>query len=427
MVQLIGHQLIGQEIGQYRIIGKIGQGGVATIYRAQQLNIERDVAIKVLTVNDPDFIQSLEREAKTIARLSHPHILKLFDFGSYGGTSFLVMELITGGSLAQIIRGGPLPLEVASSFLDQLASALDYAHREGIVHRDLKPHNVLIDGNGNVLLSDFGLARLTYMNPESTPASVVIGTPYYMAPEQWQGGPVDARTDIYALGIIAFEMLTGKVPFRAETPFQLMQMHTSQMPPHLQEFDSELPRSLDAIVQQALRKDPAERFASAGQMATAFHNAVVELTQTVYVEGEKEPEVSSNVRPDATLRLPKFVLHQRLTRRQLVSIFAVILAVLCIALLIPEFSLTSKANHDPLWPLAVDTLPGLTSEQFAEAVVRPTITPTMTATPSITPTVAPTITPTPLATTPKYASSSDDPSGIIPPAMCIAGRNSRRC
>src|SRR5579859_3580806 len=201
MVQLIGHQLIGQEIGQYRIIGKIGQGGVATIYRAQQLNIEREVAIKVLNVNDPDFIQSLEREASTIARLSHPHILKLFDFGRYEDMSFLVMELITGGSLAQFVRNGPLPLEVVSSVLDQLASALDYAHQEGVVHRDLKPHNVLIDSNSNVFLSDFGLARLTYMNPETTPMSVVIGTPYYMAPEQWQGGPTNARTDIYALGV----------------------------------------------------------------------------------------------------------------------------------------------------------------------------------------------------------------------------------
>src|SRR5579859_277617 len=226
-------ELIGQQLGNYRIIGKLGEGGLATVYRAEQLNIQREVAIKILKTKDgeDDFVKRLEREAATIAHLSHPHIVKLFDYGQENGITYLVTELIRGGSLANLIRKGPLFPSEANRILQQLASALDHAHQEGIIHRDLKPHNILMDLNGNALLTDFGLARLVQTTTILTQSGMIIGTPAYMAPEQWTGGIIDARTDVYALGVILFEMLTGRIPFSGETPYRMMHMHINEKPP----------------------------------------------------------------------------------------------------------------------------------------------------------------------------------------------------
>src|SRR5579859_5504757 len=274
-------ELIGQRLGNYRIIGKLGEGGIATVYRAEQLNIQREVAIKVMKTQDAqgDFLHRLEREAATIARLSHPHIVKLFDYGQENGITYLVMELITGGSLADLIRTGALSPFDANRILQQLASALDYAHREGIIHRDLKPHNVLMDSNGNALLTDFGLARLVQSTSILTQSGTIVGTPAYMAPEQWTGGIIDARTDVYALGMILFETLIGQVPFNGETPYRMMHMHINENPPFLQSLNSEFPPSFDDVVLRSLEKNPSRRFESAGAMADAFQAAVMELAK----------------------------------------------------------------------------------------------------------------------------------------------------
>src|SRR5579859_1894530 len=237
--------LIGQRLGNYKVVAKIGEGGVATVFRAEQINIKRDVALKVLKTqdDDSDIVQRLEREAETIGRLSHPHILKLFDFGQKRGLTYLVTELVTGGSLAAQVRRGPLSAAEANRIFQQLASALDYAHQQGVIHRDLKPHNVLIDSNGNVLLSDFGLARLVKAPTGLTPSGAIVGTPAYMAPEQWTGDVADARTDIYALGVILFEMLLGTLPFQGETPYRMMHMHVYEKPPQLTSLDPAQPMS----------------------------------------------------------------------------------------------------------------------------------------------------------------------------------------
>src|SRR5579859_4223510 len=290
-------ELIGQRLGNYRIIGKLGEGGIATVYRAEQLNIQREVAIKVLKTQDAqgDFLHRLEREAATIARLSHPHIVKLFDYGQENGITYLVMELITGGSLADLIRTGPLSPFEANRILQQLASALDYAHREGVIHRDLKPHNVLMDTNGNALLTDFGLARLVQSTSILTHSGTVVGTPAYMSPEQWTGGIIDARTDIYSLGVILFEMLTGRVPFSGETPYRMMHMHINEKPPYVHALNSAIPLSFDAVILKALAKDISQRFDSAGALASAFQAAVNDSpTLTVPADGEQE-----------TMQLPK--------------------------------------------------------------------------------------------------------------------------
>src|SRR5579859_1691120 len=284
--------LIGQRLGQYQLISKIGEGGMARVYRATQLNISREVAIKVLkeTDSDPDFIERLEREARTIAKLSHPFIVKLFDYGHQDGMTYLVMELITGGSLAQQMSRGPLPLGTIAPVMSQLGAALDHAHRHGIVHRDLKPQNILLDNDGNALLTDFGLARMSQPSVVITQSGGVMGTPAYMAPEQWEGSTFDARTDIYSLGAILFEMVSGMLPFEGDSIYQLMHKHIYEAPPRLHDQIEQVPPGVDKVVLKALSKDPADRYSSAGEMAVAFSEAIES------VDG-RLPSVTTRPRP----------------------------------------------------------------------------------------------------------------------------------
>ncbi len=264
---------IGRRIGNYEITGLLGEGGMAAVYRARQLNIKRDVAIKVMDeklARQSDFARRFEREAETIADLNHAHILKLFDYGQQDDVVYLVMELLRGGSLSSLIRQEPLAPERASQILDQVGSALDYAHRRGIVHRDLKPPNVLFDDAGNAFLTDFGIAKILSETTALTQTGAAMGTPAYMAPEQWQRGAVDSRADLYALGIMLFEMLTGRVPFEADTPYQMMFAHIQEPPPPICSLRPDLPSAVEAVIQKALAKDPQRRFQSAGEMAAAF-------------------------------------------------------------------------------------------------------------------------------------------------------------
>jgi len=269
--------LSGTKLGQYEIIELLGEGGMATVYRARQASINRDVAIKIIKMGlgkTLNFALRFEREAQTVAKLTHPHILKIFDYGQQDEIVYLVMELQTGGNLADLIRKEPLSFTTISRLLGQLASALDYAHRRGIVHRDLKPQNVLIDAEGNAILTDFGIAKLLTENTSFTMTGIVMGTPMYMSPEQWQGIALDGRADIYSLGIILYELLTQKQPFEGETAFTLMHKHVNEPPPSLHLHRPDLPLSYDAVIQKALAKRPDARFATAGELSEAFNSVV---------------------------------------------------------------------------------------------------------------------------------------------------------
>lgn len=283
--------LSGQTFGQYEITGRIGRGGMAVVYRARQQAVGREVAVKVIQTAtiDPQemaqFIQRFEREAKLIASLSHPHILKLFDFGQHGETVYLVMELLTGGSLAELIKSRRLDNEQAARLFEQIAEALDYAHSKGIVHRDLKPQNVLLDERGNAILTDFGISKVIG-GTALTMSGVSMGTPAYMAPEMWSGQPLDARTDIYALGIMLYEMLTGRLPYQADTPMAIMGQHVNAAPPDVRALRPDLPAGVADVIRTAMAKRPDDRYQSAKELAAAFRIA---LTGAPAPRGSRPP------------------------------------------------------------------------------------------------------------------------------------------
>ncbi|MCL4256227.1 MAG: serine/threonine protein kinase, partial [Anaerolineae bacterium] len=202
--------LIGKTLGQFEIAEEIGRGGMATVYKARQRSMNRTVAIKVLPrqmLHDPGFYERFEREVDVISHLEHPHILPIYDYGQDDGLPYIAMRYLGGGSLEQRIRRGHVRVEDIEKPLRQVAQALDYAHQQGIIHRDLKPGNIMLDENGNAYLTDFGIARV--LGSDLT-GSMIIGTPAYMSPEQANGLPVDGRSDIYSLGIVLYEWITGR-------------------------------------------------------------------------------------------------------------------------------------------------------------------------------------------------------------------------
>ena len=220
--------LVGQNLGPYRILEPVGLGGMATVYRAYHAAMDRYVAVKVLPqhlARDPSFRARFQREARTIARLEHRYILPVHDVGEDEGIPYLVMRYTDSGDLSDLIATQALTIARAAWLISHVAEALAYAHRLGVIHRDVKPANVLLSRDGDVLLTDFGIAKLYEETLQLTGEGTMIGTPAYMAPEQLQGQPVDARTDIYALGVVLYQALTSECPFVAETPLALALMH----------------------------------------------------------------------------------------------------------------------------------------------------------------------------------------------------------
>ncbi|MBN2003195.1 MAG: protein kinase [Anaerolineae bacterium] len=255
---------IGKTLGAYQLVEQIGQGGMATVFKAYQPSMDRYVAVKILPghfTQDATFAARFAQEAHTLAHLEHPHILPVYDYGEQEGITYLVMRYIDAGTLRDLITDrGAMDLRKIARIMGQVGRALGHAHSQGIIHRDIKPSNVLIDASGNAFLTDFGIAKIVAGSSNFTGTGAVIGTPAYMAPEQGMGKPLDHRCDIYAMGVMLYEMVTGQVPFDAETPLAVMMMHVyNPLPlPHLARPD--LPETIERIILKAMAKSPDDRF-----------------------------------------------------------------------------------------------------------------------------------------------------------------------
>jgi serine/threonine-protein kinase len=269
--------LIGRQLGQYTITEMLGSGDMATVYRAQQTSIRRDVAIKVIKTkltDNPEFIRRFERGARIMVALNHPHILTIFEFGMQDDLLYLVTELQEGGSLAARLKAnGKLSAEEVARYLDQIGAALDYVHSRSVIHRNLKPQNVLLDQDNNAILSGFSIARIAGDMTRMTGSGMAMGTPSYMAPEQWYGRDVDARTDVYALAIMTYELLTGALPFTGDTPPTLMYQHLNDQPPPIRRLRPDLPQSVEKVLIKGMAKRSEARFQSASEFASAFREA----------------------------------------------------------------------------------------------------------------------------------------------------------
>ncbi|GIL14018.1 MAG: hypothetical protein BroJett038_27380 [Chloroflexota bacterium] len=292
--------LIGRKLGKYEIVELVGQGGMATVYKGYQGDIDRYVAVKVLPPHpglDQHFIERFRLEARTVARLQHPHILPLYDYGVQDDILYLVTAYVEGGSLNERIHRGKMPPGEAARLLRQMASALDFAHRQGIIHRDIKPDNVLVDREGHVLLADFGIAKLAEGEARLTVTGGLVGTPAYMSPEQGRGETVTGSADIYSLGVVVYEMLTGKQPFTASTPMQVVLKHMTEPVPSVRAESAGLPPSLEPVMQRVLAKDPESRYRTAMAFAEDFERAIQGAVDTKPAVAEGVPTTTPGALP----------------------------------------------------------------------------------------------------------------------------------
>lgn len=441
--------MIGEQIGEYRIVSVIAQGGMATVYKAYQPSFERFVAIKVLppqSSEDPTFLKRFRHEARVIAQLEHRAILPVYAYGEHNGMPYLVMRLMEGGSLRRKLFYERIDLPTAARIIEQVAEALDYAHVQGVVHRDLKPSNILLDEVGNAYLTDFGIAKImgaaTHITGEG-----VVGTPTYMSPEQCRGQEVTPASDIYALGVILFEIVTGTPPFDADTPLGVMYKHVREAVPSVCERDPTLPPDLDRVIRRAMAKLPQERYPTAMALAADFRKVVEAVYQKweaaeasplvegeVLLPGDEVEEESAALEDRAQLdegqrRALTFtpVLTTLLT---IILGLAIVMGVVGVGLVI--FSWMSGGERPALAPTLPPTrTPGpaplgeITNTPLV--IVIPGDTPTPTATemiggiiepspaPSETPIPTPTVTPTPLPPPPTATPSPQPPTATAAP------------
>jgi serine/threonine protein kinase len=430
-----------EHFGRYIIKGELGRGGMATVFHAYDPRFERDVAIKVLPrefLHDPQFRVRFEREAKTIALIEHPAIVPVYDFGEEEGQPYIVMRYMSGGSLADRMAKGSLPVNEAINMINRLAPALDAAHSKGIVHRDLKPGNILYDQYGNSFLSDFGIARFHQSSIATLTGGAILGTPAYMSPEQVQGEfDIDGRSDIYSLGVILYQVLTGKVPYHADTAARVMMMHILEPVPQITTVLNSLPASFDDVIRKAMAKDPKDRFTNTLEMAnsiiiaarganmptligepaidfskekTNFQAAAEVSSPTI---NKKENRADAMTRQSSTPITPAGAVAEALvpqtTARRIPAWVWAIGAIVLVGILITSFTLgggmsifggkdTATATSDNIVPIVITDSPTPSATATFTSIPIPTDTPTPTSQLSETP--APTDTPIPPTDTP---------------------------
>lgn len=384
-----GSPMIGTRLGPYEIIEEIGKGGMATVYRAYQPSVGRFVAIKLIhraVANDERALERFRREARLIARLEHPHLLPLYDYDDLHEPPYIVMRYLEGGSLREVLEQGRLPLVDISFLMRQMGSVLDYAHRQGIIHRDIKPSNIMVDEDGHGFLMDFGIARLTASSSEGlTQTGFAVGTPGYMAPEQGMGlENIDYRADIYSLGVLVHQMLTGQMPYRATTPMAIVMKHINDPVPSARETDPSIPENLDRAVMRAMAKRPEDRFASAGEF-------VDEIVRTL------DPTKQVNLRPES-LRKASLVAVEDIRRRRAFH----------------------QADIDAIQRQFEQTRPQVTRAGSELPAKRPNSPPTAGAPPP--PVAAPTPSPAPVVDPPtQITTASTGQPNVLTPAPAASG------
>jgi serine/threonine-protein kinase len=303
--------LSGRIIGKYKILQRLGRGGMAEVYKANQTTLDRFVAFKVISplfTDDPDFLKRFEREAKAVAALRHPNIVQVFDYDVEGNLPYMVMEFIEGETLKAVLdklarHRQTMPFSQSVRIVREVGQALTYAHQRGVIHRDLKPANVMLDKSGRVILTDFGVAKIV-SGQALTATGTSTGTPAYMSPEQALGQPADQRTDLYALGVLLYELVTGQVPFDADTPLAVMLKHAHAQRPSPRSLRPDLPEGLERVILKSMARDSHERFQSAEEMITALGNlaaaAQIPIPASVAAAAPHEPHDVQSTPPLST-------------------------------------------------------------------------------------------------------------------------------
>lgn len=291
---------IGADVGPYKLVEQLGQGGMATVFKAYHPNLDRYVAIKALHpafAEDDTFLARFQREARVVAKLEHPNIVPIYDYSQLENRPYLVMKYIEGETLKNRISRGPIPVTESIQLIEVIGSALDYAHKKGVLHRDIKPSNVLISDDGQVYLSDFGLARMAQSSEKTLTTDMMIGTPQYISPEQALARQdLDSRTDIYSLGVMIYELLVGKVPFNADTPFAIVHDHIYTPLPLPRSINPEISNALQNVLQKALAKEKEDRYADVISLVNAIKSAASSLDSgsTVKHKQKAPPNINSH-------------------------------------------------------------------------------------------------------------------------------------
>ena len=296
--------IAGENAGPYRIMEQLGQGGMATVFKAYHPALDRYVAIKALHPafkEDPNFLARFQREAKVVARLEHSNIVPIYDYAEHEGRPYLVMKYVEGETLKARMTRGPLDRDEILAILDAVGAALIYAHRQGILHRDVKPSNVLLAKDGGIYLADFGLARITQAGESTLSADSMLGTPQYISPEQALGKrELDEGTDIYSFGVLLYEMVVGRTPFNADTPYAIIHDHIYSPLPRPSSINSEVPETVERVLFKALAKERSDRYPDVHSFTTAFREALQQdvklaATQEASVETEAVEEPATEV------------------------------------------------------------------------------------------------------------------------------------
>ncbi len=285
----------GENVGPYQIIEQLGSGGMATVFKAYHANLDRFVAIKVLHPafkQDPNFLARFQREARIVAKLQHPAIVPVYDFNEHSGQPYLVMRFIDGETLKARLSRSDLTLPEVMRVLHPVGEALSYAHSQGVLHRDVKPSNILLTPDGAVFLADFGLARIAQAGESTLSQDALVGTPQYISPEQARGDPdLDARTDVYSLGVVMYELLVGRVPYQADTPYAVIHDHIYAALPLPRSIKPGFPESLERVLLKALAKERNDRYGSAAELMAAFEQAAQAIVSDASTQVADQPAV----------------------------------------------------------------------------------------------------------------------------------------